>query len=100
MAQHTGGLNRAAGQAKPAPRPAWLPAAPFLFVGLWSGGFTAIKLCLPHVEPMTLQVLRYVTVVALLLPLWLILRPARPDLRSRPLRRAGELPLARRGESG
>ena len=78
-AQHTGDLNRAAGQAKPAPRPAWLPAAPFLFVGLWSGGFTAIKLCLPHVEPMTLQVLRYVTVVALLLPLWLILRPARPD---------------------
>lgn len=60
-------------------KPAWLPAAPFLFVGLWSGGFTAIKLCLPHAEPMTIQVLRYATVVAILLPLWLMLRPARPN---------------------
>lgn len=61
------------------PRPGWLAAAPILFVSLWSGGFTAIKLCLPHVEPLTLQVLRYATVVALLLPLWLVLRPALPD---------------------
>lgn len=61
------------------PRPAWLVAAPILFVSLWSGGFTAIKLCLPHVEPLTLQVLRYAAVVALLLPLWLALRPALPD---------------------
>lgn len=67
------------GKLRDARKPAWLPAAPFLFVGLWSGGFTAIKLCLPHAEPMTIQVLRYATVVAILLPLWLILRPARPD---------------------
>ncbi|WP_421995921.1 DMT family transporter [Roseococcus sp.] len=60
-------------------RPAWLTAAPILFVSLWSGGFTAIKLCLPYVEPLTLQVLRYAVVVALLGPLWLILRPARPS---------------------
>lgn len=60
-------------------RPAWLTAAPFLFVSLWSGGFTAIKLCLPHAEPMTLQVMRYVTVVAVLLPLWAVLRPPRPE---------------------
>jgi len=53
--------------------------APFAFVSLWSGGFTAIKLCLPHAEPLTLQVMRYAVVVALLLPLWLVLRPARPD---------------------
>jgi len=69
----------AAAKAAEAPRPAWLTAAPFLFVSLWSGGFTAIKLCLPHAEPMTLQVMRYAVVVALLLPLWLILRPVRPD---------------------
>lgn len=61
------------------PRPAWLTAAPVLFVFLWSGGFTAIKLCLPYVEPLTLQVLRYAVVVALLAPLWLVLRPARPS---------------------
>ncbi|WP_206020900.1 DMT family transporter [Roseococcus sp. SYP-B2431] len=60
-------------------RPAWLVAAPLLFVSLWSGGFTAIKLCLPHVEPLTLQVLRYAVVVGLLGPLWLIRRPARPS---------------------
>jgi drug/metabolite transporter (DMT)-like permease len=61
-----------------APRPRWLGAAPYLFVSLWSGGFTAIALCLPHVEPLTLQVLRYACVVALLLPLWLVLRPPPP----------------------
>jgi len=53
--------------------------APFAFVSLWSGGFTAIQLCLPYAEPLTLQVMRYAVVVALLLPLWLVLRPARPD---------------------
>lgn len=58
--------------------PSWLRVAPYLFVVLWSGGFTAIALCLPHVEPLTLQVLRYVAVVALLLPLWLALRPPPP----------------------
>ncbi|MDB5412440.1 MAG: EamA/RhaT family transporter [Rubritepida sp.] len=63
----------------PTARPAWLTAAPILFVSLWSGGFTAIKLCLPHVEPLTLQVLRYATVVALLLPMWLVLRPPMPS---------------------
>lgn len=61
------------------PRPAWLGAAPFLFVSLWSGGFTAVKLCLPHTDPLTLQVVRYAAVVALLLPIWLALRPPRPD---------------------
>lgn len=61
---------------KTAPR--WLVIAPFLFVTLWSGGFTAIAVSLPHVEPLTLQVLRYAAVVALLAPLWLVLRPPLP----------------------
>ncbi|MFN3449003.1 MAG: DMT family transporter [Roseococcus sp.] len=65
--------------ADAAPRPAWLVIAPYAFVTLWSGGFTAILLCLPHVEPLTLQVLRYAAVVAILLPLWLALRPPWPD---------------------
>ncbi|WP_424812767.1 DMT family transporter [Roseococcus sp. YIM B11640] len=60
-------------------RPAWLTAAPFLFVSLWSGGFTAILLCLPHAGPMTIQVVRYAIVAALLGPAWLIRRPARPS---------------------
>lgn len=60
-------------------RPAWLPAAPFLFVFLWSGGFTAVKVCLPHAGPLTLQVLRYAAVVLLLLPLLAAMRPPLPD---------------------
>lgn len=60
-------------------KPPWLILAPFLFVTLWSGGFTAIAVSLPHVEPLTLQVLRYAAVVALLAPLWLLLRPPMPD---------------------
>ena len=47
-------------------RPRWLRAAPFLFVGLWSGGFTAVRLSLDYVEPLTLQVLRYAVIVAVL----------------------------------
>jgi drug/metabolite transporter (DMT)-like permease len=60
-------------------KPAWLPAAPFLFVLLWSGGFTAVKLALPYAEALTLQVIRYACVVAILLPAWLVLRPPWPD---------------------
>ncbi|MCW8084436.1 DMT family transporter [Sabulicella glaciei] len=60
-------------------KPPWLPLAPFLFVLLWSGGFTAVKAALPYAEALTLQAVRYVCVVAILLPLWLVLRPPVPD---------------------
>ena len=55
---------------------------PFIFVGLWSGGFTAVRLGLDHAEPLTLQALRYLVVVAGLLPLaaLLRLRPPRAPL--------------------
>jgi len=42
--------------------------APAVFVLLWSGGFTAVKLALPHAEPLTLQVLRYGLVLLALAP--------------------------------
>lgn len=61
------------------PRPAWLPLAPFLFVLLWSGGFTAVKLALPHAEALTIQVIRYLCVVGILLPVFLLLRPPWPE---------------------
>lgn len=48
--------------------------APALFVLLWSGGFTAVKLALPHAEPLTLQVLRYAAVLLCLAP-FALLRP-------------------------
>lgn len=58
-----------------------MKAAPWLFVLLWSGGFTAVVVALPFTEPLTLQVLRYAAVVALLLLPTLALRPAWPDRR-------------------
>lgn len=54
--------------------PRGLRFAPYLFVGLWSGGFTAVRLGLDHAEPLTLQALRYLVVVAGLLPVALLLR--------------------------
>ena len=58
-----------------------MKAAPWLFVLLWSGGFTAVAIALPYTEPLTLQVLRYAAVVLLLLPPVLLLRPAWPNAR-------------------
>jgi drug/metabolite transporter (DMT)-like permease len=52
----------------------WLAAAaPGLFVLLWSTGFIGAKLGLPYAEPLTFLTLRFVLVLALLLPaaLWL-----------------------------
>ena len=60
------------------------PAAftvPALFVVLWSTGFIGARLGLPHAEPLTFLTLRYVAVLALMLPLALVLRapwPASP----------------------
>ena len=65
--------------------PLWLRAAPFVFVGLWSGGFTAVRLCLDYMEPLTVQVLRYGIIVAALGPLAVLLRlrlPGRATLRA------------------
>jgi drug/metabolite transporter (DMT)-like permease len=60
-----------------------LPAAavPALFVLLWSTGFIGARLGLPHAEPLTFLSLRYVAVIALMLPLALLMRarwPATP----------------------
>ncbi len=41
---------------------------------LWSGGFVAVKLALPHAEPLTLQVMRCAGVLVCLAPLVLIRR--------------------------
>jgi drug/metabolite transporter (DMT)-like permease len=54
------------------------PLAPMVFVVLWAGGFTAIRLGIDHTGPLTLQLIRYAVVVAGLLPLALLLRPALP----------------------
>lgn len=60
------------------PRPLWLITAPVVFLLLWSGGFAVAKIGLNHAGPLTILALRYVILVAVLLPLALILRVPMP----------------------
>lgn len=57
-----------------------MPAAllPLLFVLLWSSGFIGAKLGLPHAEPLSFLTVRYLFVLALLLPLTLAMRAPWP----------------------
>lgn len=59
-------------------KPLWLAAAPAVFVLLWSAGYSVAKLGLHYADPLTFLALRYVCVLALLLPLWAIIRPPLP----------------------
>ena len=56
----------------------WLQAMPGLFVLLWSTGFVSAKYGLPYAEPLTFLLLRFVLVVALMLPLALAMRAVWP----------------------
>jgi drug/metabolite transporter (DMT)-like permease len=56
----------------------WLQAMPGLFVLLWSTGFVSAKFGLPYAEPLTFLLLRFVLVVALMLPLALATRAVWP----------------------
>lgn len=59
-------------------RPVWLIAAPAVFLILWSAGFAVAKLGLHHAPPVTLLALRYVAVLAILLPIAAVIRPPLP----------------------
>jgi drug/metabolite transporter (DMT)-like permease len=63
-------------------RPAWLVAAPFVFLLLWSAGFAVAKIGLMHAGPFTLLALRYSIAVLVLLPLLPILKPRLPTGRA------------------
>ena len=58
--------------------PRWLRLAPAIFLLLWSAGFSFVKIGLAYAEPITFLLLRYVLVVAVLLPAYLVLRPPLP----------------------
>lgn len=62
----------------PAAPPAWLKAAPALFLLLWSSGFVVLKVGLAYADPMTFLALRYACVVLILSPFMLVLRPPLP----------------------
>jgi drug/metabolite transporter (DMT)-like permease len=55
-----------------------LPLAPVGFLLLWASGFVFLKIGLVYAEPLSFLALRYFCVLAILLPLVLIFRPARP----------------------
>lgn len=53
-------------------------AAPVIFLVLWSAGYAVAKLGLEHAPPLTILALRYGSVLVILLPIALILRPPFP----------------------
>jgi drug/metabolite transporter (DMT)-like permease len=62
----------------PPPSLLWTTLAPGLFVALWSTGFIFAKMGLPFAEPFTFVALRYLFVVAIMLPVALVVRAAWP----------------------
>jgi drug/metabolite transporter (DMT)-like permease len=62
-------------------KPLWLVAAPWIFLVLWSGGFSVAKLGLTYSEPLTFLSLRYAVVLVILAPLFLVMRPPLPARR-------------------
>jgi drug/metabolite transporter (DMT)-like permease len=56
----------------------WIRVMPVAFVFLWATGFIGAKYGLPYAEPATFLVIRFVLVVALMLPLALALRAPWP----------------------
>ena len=52
---------------------------PFLFVLLWSTGFIGARLGLPHIEPLTFLVIRYILVLTAMVGIAVITRAPWPD---------------------
>ena len=52
---------------------------PFVFVVLWSTGFIGARLGLPHIQPLTFLLIRYVAVLCCMLPIALISRAPWPQ---------------------
>ena len=59
-------------------KPRWLLIAPIAFTLLWAGGYSVAKFGLNYAEPLTFLSLRFGAALALLLPAYLIFRPALP----------------------
>jgi drug/metabolite transporter (DMT)-like permease len=58
--------------------PWWVRFAPLIFVLLWSGGFPAGKIGIQSSGPMTFLAIRYLLVIAIMLPLLIAMRPPMP----------------------
>ncbi|MDA1118230.1 MAG: DMT family transporter [Proteobacteria bacterium] len=73
-------MSASAPATDPVQRLAWV--FPGLFVVLWSTGFVGAKLGLPYAEPATFLEIRFMAVLALLLPLCWIMRAPWPQTRA------------------
>ncbi len=62
-----------------ADNPRLLLLAPLVFLCLWSGGYVVAKVGLAYVEPMTFLVIRYATVVVIMLVMFLLIKPPLPE---------------------
>ena len=71
-------MTRAARGQPTEAKPVWLRGAPGIFLLLWSLGFPVAVIGIRYAEPMTLLVLRFVCVLAVLIPIALWLRPPLP----------------------
>ena len=60
-------------------QPLWLGFAPALFLGLWSSGYVAAKFGLGYTDPMTFLALRFACVIAIMMPLFVLLKPPLPS---------------------
>lgn len=60
-------------------RPDWLPAAPWVFVLVWSAGYAVAKVALEYTTPLNLMALRFFGAWLFLLPLVLWFRPKWPN---------------------
>lgn len=65
--------------SRPAPFASFVPFLPFLFVVLWSTGFIGARLGLPHIQPLTFLLIRYIAVLCCMLPIALISRAPWPQ---------------------
>jgi drug/metabolite transporter (DMT)-like permease len=59
--------------------PALTRLLPFLFVVLWSTGFIGARLGLPHIQPLTFLLVRYIAVLGCMLPIAVLSRAPWPQ---------------------
>ncbi len=63
-------------------RPLWLVLAPFIFLGLWSGGYVVAKIGIQYAPPLTLLAVRYALCVVIMAAVFAVLRPPLPLTRT------------------
>ncbi|WP_293446895.1 DMT family transporter [Planktotalea sp.] len=63
-------------------RPLWLTLAPFIFLILWSVGYSVAKIGLQFTDPMTLLALRFGSVILIMGVLFVVIRPPLPKTRA------------------